>query len=79
MSWGFMPGEFEYDKVTKTIRHKSVKKIYDVSAVSIPANNDTNINARSFVDGEIKKALMEYQECERLKLKIKLELLGGIK
>lgn len=76
MSWGFRVGEYEYDKKTKTIKHKSVKKIYDVSAVSIPANGDTNINARSFVDGEIEKALKESRERARLQLKIKLELQG---
>lgn len=75
MSWGFRLGDYEFDKKSKTIVHKSVKKIYDVSAVSIPANQDTNINARSFVDGEIDKALKERQECERLQLKIKIELM----
>lgn len=75
MSWGFRVGDYEYDKKSKTIIHKSVKKIYDVSAVSIPANQDTNINARSFVDGEIDKALKERQECERLQLKIQIELM----
>ncbi len=74
MSWGFRVGDYYYDKKTKTIMHKTVKKIYDVSAVSIPANNDTNINARSFCDGEIARALKESQECEKLKLRIKLEL-----
>lgn len=76
MSWGFRVGDYEYDKKTKTIKHKSIKKIYDVSAVSIPANQDTNINARNFVNGEIEKALKESQERARLQLKIKLELQG---
>ncbi len=75
MSWGFMPKEYNYNKKTRTIEHKSVKKIYDVSAVSIPANQDTQINARSFVNGEIDKALRESQKREKLALRIKLELL----
>lgn len=40
----------------------SVKKLYDVSAVSIPANDTTEISARNFADGAISKA-----ETERLK------------
>lgn len=74
MSWGFKLGEYEFDKKTNTIKHKSVKKIYDVSAVSIPANEETSINARSFANGEIEKILKENQERERLKLRIKLEI-----
>ena len=76
MSWGFRLGEYDYDKDTRTIKHKSIKKIFDVSAVSRPANETTTINARSLVDGEIEKALKESQERERLSLKIKLELEG---
>lgn len=74
MSWGFRVGEYEYDKKSRTFIHHSVKKVYDVSAVSIPANNDTNIEARSFANGEIQQALKERQECEKIKLKIKCEL-----
>lgn len=55
MSWGFLPDEWEFDKDTDTIVHKSIKKIFDVSVVSIPANNDTSISARSLFDGEIDK------------------------
>lgn len=77
MSWGFMPGEYSYDRKTSTIIHKSVKKIFDVSAVSIPANDATEIQARSFVDGEINKVLEECRRAERarkaLALKLKLE------
>lgn len=44
---------------TRTI--KSIDKLYDVSAVSLPANDGTEISARSLVDGEIAKL-----EAERL-------------
>lgn len=74
MSWGFRLGEYAFDEKTSTLVHKSVKKIYDVSAVSIPANQDTSINARCYVDGEIDKALKESQERSKLALKIKIEL-----
>ena len=46
MSWGFLPGDpgdYYFDQPTRTLIHKRVKKIYDVSAVSIPANQDTEI------------------------------------
>lgn len=44
---------------TRTI--KSIAKLYDVSAVSLPANDGTEISARSLRDGEIAKL-----EAERL-------------
>lgn len=77
MSWGFILGEYYYDRETRTIVHKSVKKIFDVSAVSIPANQNTEINARSWADGVIDLAARSDAELEerrrRLQLKIKLQ------
>ena len=59
MSWGFIPGEYHYDEARRTIVHTWIKKIFDVSAVSIPANDNTNIQARSFVDGVIDELTKE--------------------
>lgn len=77
MSWSFLPGDFYFEKSTRTIIHTKVKKIFDVSAVSIPANDATSIYARSFADGAISKAMQELQEREikrkLLILKLKLE------
>jgi HK97 family phage prohead protease len=77
MSWGFILGECYYDAGTRTIVHKSVKKIFDVSAVSIPANQNTEINARSWADGVIGLAARSEAELDerrrRLRLKIKLQ------
>lgn len=77
MSWGFIPGDYTYDPQTRTITHHTVKKIFDVSAVSIPANGNTEINARSWVDGVIDLAARSEAELEdrrrRLRLKIMLE------
>ena len=77
MSWGFIVGSYHYDKDTRTIVHTKVKKIFDVSAVSIPANQNTEINARSWVDGVIDLAARSEAELEerrrRLRLKIKLQ------
>ena len=77
MSWGFMVGEYHYDPETRTIVHTKVKKIFDVSGVSIPANNNTEINARSWADGVIDLAARSEAELDerrrRLRLKIKVQ------
>lgn len=72
MSWGFRKGEFHFDKAINTIIHKSIKKIFDVSAVSIPANDDTQIQARKFADGVIEGFMQELQKREKQKKLIKL-------
>lgn len=48
--------------ITRTI--SSIGKLYDVSAVSIPANDGTAISARSFSDGVIAEAEAERQRAE---------------
>jgi HK97 family phage prohead protease len=77
MSWGFIVGDYYFDRDTRTIVHTSVKKIFDVSAVSIPANQNTEINARSWADGVIGQAARSEAELEerrrKLRLKIKLQ------
>lgn len=47
MSWRFLVGEEFYDKATRTRVIKSIKKVYDVSAVSTPQNSFTSISARN--------------------------------
>ena len=76
MSWGFMPDykTLEFDEATNTIIHHKILKIYDVSAVSIPANNDTEIQARNFVDGAINEFMKEIQKRKNHIKKIKLLL-----
>lgn len=74
MSWAFTISKDAYDKDTRTREILGVKKIYDVSAVSIPANNDTSINARDFFNGVIEKELTERLEIEQRKRKLKLKL-----
>ena len=77
MSWRFRTGNYYFDKDSRTIVHLTVKKIYDVSAVSIPANDDTEINARAWADGEIAQAARREAELDerrrRLRLKITLQ------
>jgi len=64
MSWAFTVAEKEYSKESRTLRIKKVKKVYDVSAVSIPANDGTDISARSFFDGVIEEEKQELLERE---------------
>ena len=85
MSWRFKVGKYyvEYDEENgeRTIVHTEIPKIYDVSAVSIPANDNTEINARDFVHGvmdEIARSEAALDD-RRRKLRTKINItLGGI-
>ena len=55
-------------KVVETRRINRILKLYDVSAVSIPANDATSISVRTLVDGEIEKLRAERLEAEELEL-----------
>lgn len=55
MSWAFTVEEDSYNEKTHTRRVLKVRKTYDVSAVSIPANPNTDISARSYFDGVIEE------------------------
>ena len=50
-------------------RITSVRKLYDVSAVSIPANDATSISVRNLTDGAIEKIRAERLEAEKLELR----------
>lgn len=74
MSWAFVVDRDEWTSEkapdgrnleTRTI--KSVRKVYDVSAVSLPANDATEISARSLTDGVIKR--LEAERLEALELR----------
>jgi len=83
MSFGFRVGEDtrtvtnDYDdNVTHVLRTVTkVSKLYDVSAVSLPANDGTEISARNFTDGLIRE--IQTERLKRKKLKAKLRLLEG--
>lgn len=80
MSWRFRCGAYYFDQESRTIVHKTVKKIYDVAPVSIPANDDTEINARAWVDGEIAQAARSEAELEERRRKLHTKInntLGG--
>ena len=76
MSWAFTVAEDSYDRETRTRTILRVKKVYDVSAVSIPANEDTLINARSYFNGVIEEEQQELLKREKqikmLEIKLKL-------
>ena len=85
MSWRFKVGKYYVEREEgsrdRTIVHTEIPKIYDVSAVSIPANDNTEINARDFVHGvmdEIARSEAALDE-RRRKLRTKINItLGGI-
>lgn len=58
---------FDYDIETHTRRITSIKKLFDVSAVDIPAYDSTSISARSVLD--LEKSEMEKLENDILKKK----------
>ena len=85
MSFGFtveadeVTRKEEGDKVTVIRTITKIGKLYDVSAVSIPANNQTAISARKFSDGvieELQKELSakELRNRQIQKFKILLDL-----
>lgn len=74
MSWRFTCGEYDFDPKTRTITHHTVKKVWDVSAVSIPANQDTEINARGWLDGVIEQAARREAELDERKRKLRITI-----
>lgn len=74
MSWAFKVDADEWvsekspdgrDLETRTI--KRVRKVYDVSAVSLPANDATDISARTLTDGVIERIRAERLEALELR------------
>lgn len=88
MSFGFVVTEDKREEtenreentyeVLRTIT--KIGKVYDVSAVSIPANDGTSISSRNLVDGlikEIEEERLKALELERQRLLTRIKL-GGI-
>lgn len=87
MSFGFRVGKDKQERTeekdtetgvtTITIMRTilSISKLYDVSAVSLPANDATSISARNFSEGvveEVKKEILARELRERQKQKIRI-------
>lgn len=69
--------EDSYDRQTHTRRILKIRKVYDVSAVSFPANPSTDISARSWLDGVIeaeKAERLAAQAAERRKQRLRVYL-----
>ena len=73
MSWAFTIEEDSYNEKTHTRTILKVNKVYDVSAVSIPANPNTDISARDYFDGVI-----EAEKAERLERAQKVERIKSL-
>ena len=71
MSFQFSTKESAYDSENHMRTIRKVKKLYDVSAVDIPAYDDTSISARSFFELEREK---EQKAAEAAQLRKKLIL-----
>lgn len=70
MSWAFTVNADSYDMTTHTRTILKIGKVYDVSAVSIPANPATNISARSYCERRAAEEKQEFADnlAEREKL-----------
>lgn len=77
MSWGFQVISDEYDVKTHTRTILKIKKVFDVSAVSIPANASTTITARSYAEGRAEVEKQELLERRRKSLLLKIKI-GGM-
>jgi uncharacterized protein len=81
MSFRFTIGQEAYDYQNRTWTVLRVKRLYDVSAVDIPAYDDTSIEARK---ADVLEAAAQEQkhkadaELAKRKLKLKIKLSGGI-
>jgi len=87
MSFGFRVGKDKVDRteerdnetgITTYTYHRTIleiSKLFDVSAVSLPANDATSISARAFFDGaieEVKQEMFAREQRERQKQKIRI-------
>ena len=68
MSWAFTPDydSMDFDEATRTQTINKVFRVFDVSAVSLPADEDTEISARDAVAGAADRIRLEQAERERL-------------
>lgn len=79
MSFCFTIADGYFDRATATSKITRIKKVFDVSAVSIPANPGTDIEARCAYDGSIMRARAERRgKIRRLKSILTIyDLMGG--
>lgn len=80
MSFAFKVNTDHYESDSHTRVVDTIKKVYDVSAVSIPANPGTEIASRDYFNGVIEaekaeRLERERKECAKKTLKLKLRLM----
>lgn len=62
----------ETGEITVLRKITKIGKLYDVSAVSLPANDATSISARSYGEGVIAELIEEHEKRENQKQKIRI-------
>lgn len=72
-SWGFVVDDSYFDRKTRTRVITKVRKIYDVSCVSIPANDSTYIKARDYINGVNDIAKQELLERRKKEISFLIE------
>ena len=82
MSWAFTVAEggWDYDEAIRTAYVNRIERVYDVSAVSIPANEGTEIHARSYLGAvsemqQRSEAAQDGKSDERARLALALAML----
>ena len=65
MSFSFRVRESKYDTTTHTRTITKISKLYDVSAVDIPAYEETSLSARSFFEVEHSKEVEALEQAAR--------------
>lgn len=75
MSFAFTISEESFDSENKQWNVRGIKRLYDVSAVDIPAYEDTSISARkSMLEADAQQRLEREAAAELAKRKLKLRL-----
>lgn len=67
MSFSFTIAEESYDEEKRLRKIIRIKKLYDVSAVTFPAYQQTSISARSYFEEERRKEITQLEQEQRRK------------
>lgn len=72
MSFSFTVREEKYDRESHTNTIKRIKKLYDVSAVDIPAYEETSLSARKRFSVEHEEEMQALEQVERRKKRLEI-------
>ena len=70
MSFAFTVAEESYDKDTRTRKIIRFQRIWDVSAVDIPAYDQTSISARSYFEAQAEAERQAAEAVEELRKRL---------